>query len=163
MFKPLSDDCPLIQIIYFRSHWITVSNIPFKMGNDSLYIYDSLPSNNIGKHLSNLVCLFYKCSCEIDTLHFDAVNIQRQPNDYDCGVFAIAYATELAHGGALMSCEWDLANMRNHLLACLEQKEMKPFPCRRKRTIRLGRTIWHSTCLWRFIVHAECQMRRKGQ
>ena len=32
------------------------------------------------------------------TIKFDLVNVQSQPNGSDCGLFAIAFATELIHG-----------------------------------------------------------------
>ena len=35
--------------------------------------------------------------CEAAFLNFDIVNVMEQPNTYDCGVFALANATELAY------------------------------------------------------------------
>ena len=40
-----------------------------------------------------MICSFFKCSS--DALHLDLVNVQTRPNTYDCGVFAVAIATEL--------------------------------------------------------------------
>ncbi len=73
-----------------------MSNMPFKRGSNNVYIYDSLTSKPPSNSLINTTCSFFKC--EWDSIHFDVVNVQRQSNHYDCGLFAIAYAVELAHG-----------------------------------------------------------------
>lgn len=44
-------------------------------------------------------------ACDILTLRMP--NIQRRPNSFDCGVFAIATATELALGRDPRLCYWD--------------------------------------------------------
>ena len=77
----------------------------------------------------------FKCNSITDTLHFDIVNVQWQRNDYDCVVFAIAYATELAHGGDPALYNWDCTSMRSHLVNCLEQRKLDSFPKSEKRKI----------------------------
>ena len=63
------------------------------------------------------------------------MNVQWQRNDYDCGVFAIAYATELAHGGDPALYNWDCTSMWSHLVNCLEQRKLDSFPKSEKRKI----------------------------
>ena len=36
------------------------------------------------------------------------MKVVAQPNEDDCGVHAIAYAKELAHGADPVLCSWDL-------------------------------------------------------
>ena len=43
-------------------------------------------------------------------------NCMSQPNGSDCGVYAIAAATELAYGYDPVFCHWDTISMRAHLL-----------------------------------------------
>ena len=76
-----------------------------------------------------------------DTIRFDLMNIQPQPNSYDCGVFAIACATELVHGCEPVLCNWDISKTQNwdiskmgeHLLVSLEMGFLDCFPCTKKR------------------------------
>ena len=56
------------------------------------------------------------------------INVQRQINGCDCGVFAIANATELAFGKDPLLCQYDTEVMRLHFLKCLENRKMKRFP-----------------------------------
>ena len=76
---------------------------------DVFGIYDSGRSRYIHSEIVRSVCSFYKCP--FDVLPLDIMNVVAQPNEDDCGVHAIAYATELAHGltlyyvtGTLRTC-----------------------------------------------------------
>ena len=46
----------------------------------------------------------------------------KETDGFNCGPFAIAYAAEILHGKSPMEA------IRNHLLVCLEQKTLTPFP-----------------------------------
>ena len=61
---------------------------------------------------------------DVQSLRFDFMNIQQQTNAYDCGIYAIACATELALGFDPVLCSWDCEHMREHLLNCLERGKM---------------------------------------
>ena len=54
----------------------------------------------------------------------------------DCGLFAIAYATELAHGGDPAKVVYSQGEMRSHFIKCLENGILTPFP----RELELVRT-----------------------
>ncbi len=60
------------------------------------------------------------------------VFIQVQPNGYDCGLFAVAFALAICCGQAP---EDPVQQMRGHLSSCLTLKKMKPFPTK-KRSIK---------------------------
>ena len=85
------------------------------------------------------VCSFFKSDCSV--LHFDVADIMRQPNSNDCGVFAAAVATELAHYCDPTLCKWDTSQLRQHLLLCLEAGKMTRFPTVGKRRIAFGSRI----------------------
>ena len=94
-------------------------------------IYDSM-YNMITLKTIRQVCALWKCPTKLGT--FRLVNIQRQPNSSDCGLFAVASATELVHGKDPILSYWDTSKMRSHLIKCLEQKKIECFPqskCRR--------------------------------
>ncbi len=59
------------------------------------------------------------------TIKFDLVNVQSQPNGSDCGLFAIAFATELIHGNDPFRCHFDVSSLRGHLLDCLENGKIQ--------------------------------------
>ena len=135
---------PFIQILHINdSHWVVVSNADSKEGGyfrDTVCIYDSGSPYGISRYLKEVVCSFYK-NDKVDHLRFDLMNVQAQPNGYDCGVFALACATEIAHGCDPVVCCWDVDRMRHHLLTCLERGEMLRFPTSQRRNIRLGTRI----------------------
>ena len=64
--------------------------------------------------------------------HFDIMNVQHQTNLSDCGLFAIAFTTELAHGQSPLLCDFNTSLMRSHLLTCLEDGVLRKFPLRRE-------------------------------
>ena len=52
----------------------------------------------------------------------------QQGNGYDCGAFAIAFATSLAYGEDPSKLSYDTKQLRNHLRACMESNRLTPFP-----------------------------------
>ena len=55
--------------------------------------------------------------------------VQRQPDGFSCGLFAIAYAAELLDGHSPSeNSPFDVNKMRSHLIVCLEQQKLSPFP-----------------------------------
>ena len=64
------------------------------------------------------------------------MDVPIQSGSYDCGLFAIAFATALALGEKPELFFFDQWNMRAHLRQCLESGEMKMFPVLRKRRVK---------------------------
>ena len=56
-----------------------------------------------------------------------------QSGGYDCGLFAVAFATALVHGEQSGRFQFDQNKMRQHLLKCLQEGEMTPFPLKKIR------------------------------
>ena len=54
--------------------------------------------------------------------------VQQQHGGVDCGLFAIAFATELAHGKNPVGVSYAQSAMRDHLLLSLENRKIKHFP-----------------------------------
>ena len=59
-------------------------------------------------------------------LHLERV--QMQLNSVDCGVYAIAFLTDLCYGKDPASCQYAPTEIRNHLVTCFENGHMTPFP-----------------------------------
>ena len=55
-------------------------------------------------------------------------NVYMQTNGNDCGLYAIANATALAFGRDPSKEQYIPNKLREHLIQCLENKEMRPFP-----------------------------------
>ena len=55
-------------------------------------------------------------------------NVYLQINGYDCGLCAIANATALAYGRDPSTQSYAPIMMRQHLIGCLENRRIKPFP-----------------------------------
>ncbi len=133
MFAHVSSE-DFIQIVLIdRSHWIVVSNIGCDCG--TVNVYDSLYNTVTLKTICQ-ICAFWKCPTKFGT--FRLVNIQRQPNSSDCGLFAISSATELVHGKNPILSYWDTSKMRGHLMKCLEQEKIECFPQLKSRRIPSG-------------------------
>ena len=166
-FRQVPSRMPFIQILHISaSHWAVASNIDVSsLGgrgscNDTVALYDSARPIHVNQTTKQMICTFFKTSA--DAIHFDIVNVETQHNSHDCGVYAIANATELALGGDPALCRWDHSVMRTHLKACLEKGEMKCFPTLGKRRIPIGSRI-RSTSLEKVYCIASCRMPNNKQ
>ena len=105
------------------THWLTVSNI--NCMEDEVGIYDSafddLPHNE-----QLVVSSLAKTEKKILKAKFS--NVYMQTNGNDCGLYAIANATALAFGRDPSKEQYIPNKLREHLIQCLENKEMRPFP-----------------------------------
>ena len=134
-----------IQILHVRGcHWIAISNIDFnhdkaKGVSGRVLIYDSLLSKRINLETKQQICTLVRPLSK--SIRLDVMNIMRQPNAYDCGLFSIANITELAFGLNPGKCVWDTVKMRQHLISCLENQKMERFPVLKERRIPFGGAV----------------------
>ena len=159
LFKQIPQG-PFVQILHISDcHWAVASNVDVHsvggFHNDVVGIYDSARPSDVGDSVKRMICSFFKCSS--DAIHFDLVNIETQQNSYDCGVLAIANATELALGRDPVVCRWDSDRIRRHLKSCLEEGVMKSFPMLGKRRVTLGSRV-RRTILERVYCIPVCRM-----
>ena len=61
------------------------------------------------------------------TIKLSFVDVQKQSGGYDCGLFALAFAT-LVNGFNPERSLYNQENMRKHLLECLKHKKIELFP-----------------------------------
>ena len=102
-------------------HWITVSTIGAPA--DTVRIYDS----NLEKPTNTtLDCIAKYHKCENNNLTYEVMQVQKQPNGFDCGPFAIAFATSLLSGADPSSMTYQ--NPRNHLRECFRLGYITDFP-----------------------------------
>ena len=118
-FEIMTSD--FIQILHTgHHHWVCVSSIGCEPG--VVHLYDSLFSGVIDNDVKEqVICLFGEKDVKV-------VNVQQQTNMYDCGIFAIAFATCLACNILPETVHLDVALLRPHLKRCLKSGQMEPFP-----------------------------------
>ena len=77
-----------VQILFLsdRNHWIVRSGVP---GEDEVHIYDSLNSYGQGHSSDTTKAICQKANYSTATLRIINMSVQQQPNNVDCGVFAI--------------------------------------------------------------------------
>ncbi|XP_070549612.1 uncharacterized protein [Ptychodera flava] len=113
-----------IQIHYNgHGHWVTSSNVGGKV-----QIFDSSFGGHIPDELLKQVTHIYglnKHSCSIE-----CPPVQQQVGNKDCGLFAIAFAVEIAEGNVqtIQSFSFDQCKMRNHFVHCVNNNTILPFP-----------------------------------
>ena len=109
----------VLQILHVGgNHWVVASNIGCTTGEVNLYdsIYNEISNATqmlLKKVFGNAKVTLPKCS--------------KQIGNHNCGLFAIAFGTALAHGIPLSEVTLNQHTMRHHLIKCFDQLEMTPF------------------------------------
>ena len=117
-----------VQIINVGKHWVCISTIGCQAG--IVKIFDSLyskPNSVLIDHACRM--LFY----QQDTVTFCNEKVQKQLGGSDCGLMALAFATDLCHGLDPATQRYSQFEMRQHFVSCLESGKMKPFPKTNRR------------------------------
>ena len=136
---------PLIQILNVkRSHWIVATTLQQFETNcciDDTVVFNVYDSGG-GEDPLDLDAKQQICSLvqmnEKKAVTIKVLNTQRQPNGNDCGLFALANATELALNKDQKICFFDVACMRDHLLVSLENCKISSFPTTKERRVSPG-------------------------
>ena len=136
-FTKIIPHSAFLQILHVNgNHWNVVSNITTHDGvtmRDGVLIFDSR-FTHISLHTKKQICSLIRPRCK--EFRFDIVNTQHQTNDSDCGLFAIniiAFATEIINHKSPALCEFDVNQMRPHLIKCLEAGFLSCFPLKKVR------------------------------
>ena len=115
--------CSYIQVMHTgQDHWVTVEII----GEDEVRVFDSIflkPTYYVVKQVASVM---ESRSLKVKML---LEKVQFQKNAVDCGVYAIAYMTDLCHGVDPSSCCYaDSTVLRRHLIQCYAEGRMPTFP-----------------------------------
>ena len=106
------------------NHFITSSTV----SNAAVVtVYDSLNTPNLSKQLEEQITSIYSPDRASPTIRQARIS-HSQEGGVDCGLFSIAYAIELAAGNDPINYHFDQGHMRQHLINCLEQGVLEPFP-----------------------------------
>lgn len=116
-----------IQILHDGSnHWVTSSHDKGVVKN--MIPSDSKWTGNINPTVHLQLGSIYGNLAKGVSLFVDICHVERREGSNDCGVYAIAYATDLAHGRNPYRYSYLQADMRKHLMECLEKEFLSPFP-----------------------------------
>ena len=140
--SPLSQES--LQILHVSSnHWIALSTLQCSTTNliPTACLYDSL-YRGISMDTQTLLAKFLANGTRDSEqqLSVAVANVAQQSGASDCGLFAIAFVTHLAHSLNPCYCNFKQNAMREHFLKCIDQATMTPFPTNSQRTARLAIT-----------------------
>ena len=97
-------------------------------------VCDSLYDDLAGSTKVQLAQCYQTLIDEFGRLEVDIPPVQTQTGSVDCGLFAIAFAYELAVGNLpVHEVRFDQKKMRSHLLSCFEKRELTHFPQARRQ------------------------------
>ena len=145
MFSVQTDE--FVQVLHENNHWVTVSS-PTESATSVGYLYDSSQKESLNKNLVKQIARLRKNEdAELRTI---SKAVQQQGNC--CGIFAIAFATNIAYNHKPEQRTQNQSLMRKHLLAQLENETMTPFPQQAKR-VKRGKEVTH-----RFSLYCKCRV-----
>ena len=117
-----------------------MSEIPFDLVT-LMWVYLTLPSffTALSVKMNTVQCLpvkytykqlarIYSPDCDVIPGIYQSVVANKQQGSRDCGIFALAYATELANGFDPSNFIFDQSKMRDHLFNYLENNRLTRFP-----------------------------------
>ncbi|CAH1272909.1 PKD2 [Branchiostoma lanceolatum] len=107
-----------------HQHWVLSSYTDGKV-----CLYDSL-SVPMTPSLQTQLCQSYAAFVDQtrNALTVFLPDVQRQKNVLDCGLFAIAWAVDIAEGQDVSRVVYDNRKMRSHMKTCFKQGNLTPFP-----------------------------------
>ena len=122
-FVPIPVDSVQIHHDQRRQHWVCSSSI-----HESIQVFDSL-FETLSTSMQIQLAQCYRFAINVDILEVQVPSVQRQSDAVDCGLFAIAFAYELASGNehSMQSKQFE-QQMRDHLIRCLENDQFESFP-----------------------------------
>ena len=135
-------------------HWVTTTSIQLPHSCHAK-LFDSKSSGSIASSLQTQIAQIYGPN-KHGNVCVEVNPVQQQDGGVDCGLFAIAFATELAYGNDPVRVSYVQSAMRDHLLLCLEQGKMELFPCSRKPATTCIRKIVS------FALYCVCKLPETG-
>ena len=114
-----------IQVLHTGAdHWVTIQISSY---DDEVNVYDSLVATHPTYHvLKQIAAILHSSAHEIN---LKLEKVQFQTNSVDCGVYAIAFITDLCHNRDPACFKYaSSVQLRRHLLKCFETGIMTPFP-----------------------------------
>ena len=112
-----------VQIIHDGiNHWLTVSSNE----EGEILIFDSLKKQTLSDKVYQQIARL--ANCKDKSLRLVNASVQQQTNTINCGLFALAFVVDILNKKCPRTSMYDEGMMRSHLLSCLQNKKIVPFP-----------------------------------
>ena len=116
-----------VQVIFVaQNHWACLTN-KFSTSANTVDLYDSMHS--VPSEQNSIVrqaCAILKA--QESSVTINVINVQIQKEASDCGLFALAMATDLCREVDPINLHYHQDRMRVHLKECFEKLILTPFP-----------------------------------
>ena len=122
-----------------QNHWVCSTSI-----GGLVRVYDSSSCKKLTPSMEVQLSECYRTAVKDRNLEVEMPSTQIQQGGVDCGLFAIAFACELAFGNDPSTISYDQSQMRKHLLSCLQKRFFTPFP-RQSKSARFSKG--HICCI----------------
>lgn len=152
-----------LQILHCPDHWVLVS-LGF-LESDCVQVYDTLTFQKSSRQLV-LACMSSLVRTEEAKMPYEIVACQRQQSgSNDCGVLAIAFATNLAHGQDPSTQIFDSKECRLHLQNAFKNGLLDIFPSRERRFVNRKNVKSHENvhCVCRRIDYVEARLAAESR
>ena len=117
-------DTESVQVLYDANHWVTSALVA-----GSVMLADRINQAITPGLVRQLRQLYAPVLTSAGRLHVNVLPCQKQAGGSACGLFAAAYAFDLASGSDSLDCLYGSENeMRAHLKMCLDAEALIPFP-----------------------------------
>ena len=91
-------------------------------------VYDSLAADTLTSSMDEQLARIYKPFVANGGLLVSRMPVQQQKDGFDCGLFSIVFAYHAAAGDNVKRLNFDQDKMRRHLVSCLSDQKLTPFP-----------------------------------
>ncbi len=133
--KPLLPNS--LQVIHLdNNHWAAASTVNCK--TEDIILYDSIYCSVNSKTKLLLARLV---NTSKPAFSVQVANVTKQSGSSACGLFAIAYITDIAFGRNPEQHVFKQSEMRGHLYKCIEQQKMDPFPTSRGKRVAIHKPV----------------------
>ena len=121
-YKPVENEH--IQLMHDgANHWLLTF-----CSSGRIQVCNSLRTSLTRSTIKSINSLYRNCKGETKLMSITMLPVQRQADCHNCGLFAIGFAAELLNGLSPMDAKFDVAQMRSHLINCLERQNLDLFP-----------------------------------
>jgi hypothetical protein len=115
---------PCLQQLFVRgNHWALAL---MKPQQSYCTLYDS--ARHLSRHGFTKHIVLLQRAINVEETRMEWAKVQQQSDGSSCGLYAIAYAVDIANDIDPKGVRYDENNMRSHLLYCLDRDILKPFP-----------------------------------
>ena len=104
-------------------HWVTSQLI-----GREVRVYNSLGADTLTSSMDEQLARIYKPFVANGGLLVSRMPVQQQKDGFDCGLFSIAFAYHAAAGDNVKRLNFHQDKMRGHLVSCLSDQKLTPFP-----------------------------------